>query len=185
MLYQSDLLEETAALQTAAKMCAAARTAPKAHGKDTLHTLVLTGKEKEALAEKMEEVGTREMGSKMNTWYGRDAANVRKAQAVVLIGAEQVQRQVPHCGFCGFGSCASCGSAGGSCAFSYVDLGIAVSSAAGAAAADLVDCRIMYSIGKTAAEMKELSGGKSNLWLGLPISVSGKNIFFDRGIFHD
>ncbi len=42
MLYQSDLLEETAALQTAAKMCAAARTAPKAHGKDTLHTQVLT-----------------------------------------------------------------------------------------------------------------------------------------------
>ena len=22
------------------------------------------------------------------------------------------------------------------------------------------------------------------LWLGIPLSVSGKNIFFDRGIFH-
>ena len=43
MLYQRDFLEEKAALQTAAQMCAAARTAPKAHGKDTLHTLVLTG----------------------------------------------------------------------------------------------------------------------------------------------
>ena len=26
---------------------------------------------------------------------------------------------------------------------------------------------------------------KEVLWLGIPISVSGKNIFFDRGIFHD
>ena len=43
-------------------MCAAARTAPKAHGKDTMHTLILTGDEKEQLAKKMEEFGIREMG---------------------------------------------------------------------------------------------------------------------------
>lgn len=48
-------------------MCAAARTAPKAHGKDTMHTLILTGDEKEQLAKKMEEFGIREMGDKMNT----------------------------------------------------------------------------------------------------------------------
>ena len=49
MLYESDYLEEQAALHTAEKMCAAARTAPKAHGKDTMHTRVLTGDEKEQL----------------------------------------------------------------------------------------------------------------------------------------
>ena len=26
---------------------------------------------------------------------------------------------------------------------------------------------------------------KNVVWLGVPLSVSGKNIFFDRGIFHD
>lgn len=182
MRYMSGELEERAALQTAARMCAAARTAPKAHGKDTVRTLVLTGEEKEALARKMEEVGVREMGGKMNTWYGRDAANVRKAQAVVLIGAERVKRNVPHCGFCGFRNCGDCGASGGNCAFSYVDLGIAVSSAVSAAAADRVDNRIMYSVGKAAAEM---DGGENVLWLGVPISISGKSIFFDRGIFHD
>ncbi len=182
MLYQQDFLEEKAALQTAAQMCAAARTAPKAHGKDTLHTLVLTGDEKEALAKKMEEVGTREMGDKMDTWYGRDAANVRNAQAVVLIGVEQTYRNVPHCGYCGFSHCAACQAAGGHCAFSYVDLGIAVSSAVNAAAIHMADSRIMYSIGKTAAEMKNM---ENMLWLGIPVSISGKNIFFDRGIFHD
>lgn len=43
MIYDSNYLEEQAVPQTAARMCAAARTAPKAHGKDTLHTFVLTG----------------------------------------------------------------------------------------------------------------------------------------------
>lgn len=182
MRYSSDELEEKAVLQTAAKICAAARTAPKAHGRDTLHTLVLTGEEKERLAQKMEEVGTREMGDKMPGWYGRDAANVRRAQAVVLIGAERLHRGVPHCGFCGFGDCAACRTAGGNCAFAYVDLGIAVSSAVTAAAMDMVDNRIMYSIGKAAGEMADMPDA---LWLGVPLSVSGKNIFFDRGIFHD
>ena len=87
MIYQSGQLEENSILQTAARMCAAARTAPKAHGKDTLHTMVLTGEDKERLAAHMEQVGTREMEDKMGTWYGRDAANVRAAQAVELGGA--------------------------------------------------------------------------------------------------
>lgn len=182
MLYKSDYLEEKAVLNAAAKMCAAARTAPKAHGKDILHTIVLTGDEKELLAKKMEAVGTREMGAGMNTWYGRDAANVRMAQAVVLIGADRKYRRVPHCGFCGFHNCEGCKKAGGNCAFVYSDLGIAVSSAVTSAAMDMVDSRIMYSIGKAAAEMGYV---ENTLWLGIPISVSGKNIFFDRGIFHD
>lgn len=61
MLHKSELLEAKAVLATAAKICAAARTAPKAHGKDTLHSLVLTGEEKELLAKKIEEIGIREM----------------------------------------------------------------------------------------------------------------------------
>lgn len=181
MRYEKDEMEMQAAIQTAARMCAAARTAPKAHGKDTLHTYVLTGEDKEALARKMEEVGLREMGGEMPTWYGRDAANVRRSNAVVLIGADKKQRGVPHCGYCGHGDCAGCRAAGGSCAFAYVDLGIAVSSAVSIAAADMIDCRIMYSIGKTAAEMDFDPGV---VWLGIPLSISGKNIFFDRGIFH-
>lgn len=163
-------------------MCAAARTAPKAHGKDTLHIFALTGEEKEKLAQTMELVGKREMGDKMESWYGRDAANVRASGAVILIGADKRQRGVPHCGYCDFGDCGRCKNAGANCAFAYVDLGIAVSSAVATAAMDKVDCRIMYSIGKAAAEMALVP---DCLWLGIPLSVSGKNIFFDRGIFHD
>lgn len=182
MLYQSSKMEEQAALQTAARMCAAARTAPKAHGKDTLYIFVLTGEEKERLAQKMESVGQREMGDKMRTWYGRDAENVCTSHAVVLIGASKSGRGVPHCGFCGFDNCSECINAGGNCGFAYTDLGIAVSSAVSTAALDKVDSRIMFSVGKAAAEM---DFAPNCLWLGIPISVTGKNIFFDRNIFHD
>lgn len=50
------------------------------------------------------------------------------------------------------------------------------------AAMDKVDCRVLYSVGKAAAEM---DFAPDYLWLGIPLSISGKNIFFDRGFFHD
>lgn len=87
MIRESKTMEEMALLQTAARMCAAARTAPKAHGKDTIRTLVVTDREKEDLAAEMEALGRELMGEKMPTWYGRDANNVRGAGAVVLVGA--------------------------------------------------------------------------------------------------
>ena len=182
MVYNSNTMEDQAVLQTAAQMCAAARTAPKAHGKDTIHTLVLTGEDKELLAQKMEQIGQEIMGDKSSTWYGRDAANVRAAQAVVLIGAEKTYRAVPNCGYCGFVNCALCRDAGGHCSLSYVDLGIAVSSAVSAACIAHIDNRIMFSVGKAAEAIAYV---ENCLWLGIPLSVSGKNIFFDRGIFHD
>lgn len=183
MVKKSCEMEEMAVLQTAARMCAAARTAPKAHGKDTLYTLVLTGEDKDRLAKEMEVLGYGSMREKMHTWYGRDANNVRNAGAVVLIGTAKTYRGVPNCGYCGFGDCASCKASGGTCAYAFVDLGIAVSSAVTIADSDKVDCRIMFSIGKTAIQLSLVD--EDVIWLGIPLSISGKNIFFDRNIFHD
>lgn len=178
MIYQSGTMEEQAILQTAARMCAAARTAPKTKGKDYIRTFVLTGQEKDALADKMDEIGLREFGEDARVWFGRDAKNVRSAQAVVLIGIDRVYRGTPRCSYCGFQGCAACKSAGASCAFAYIDLGIALASAAETAMADKLDNRIMYSIGIAAAEMSYTDN--EVLWHGIPISISGKNIFFDR-----
>ena len=94
----------------------------------------------------------------------------------MLIGAEKTYRGVGVCGFCGFGNCAGCKAAGGNCGFAYVDLGIAVGSAVAEAAIDMVDNRIMYSAGKAAEELYD----SNVLWMGVPLSVSGKSIFFDR-----
>jgi len=177
MLYKGSEMEEQALLQTAARMCAAARTAPKTMERDMLHSYVLTGEEKEELAREMEAIATGEQAELLGRWYERDADNVRKAQAVVLLGVEKKSHGVPGCGYCGFSDCAACQAAGGNCAFSYVDLGVACSSAVIAAAMDMVDNRIMYSIGKAASR---LSYGNEILWMGIPISVKGKNLFFDR-----
>ena len=62
MIYNEKQMEEKAVLETAAKMCAAARTSPKTKGVDNIVTVVLTGKEKDELADKMEEVYLREFG---------------------------------------------------------------------------------------------------------------------------
>ena len=57
MRYDSDEMERQAILAAAAaRMCAAARTAPKAKGVDNILTMVLTGEDKKALAEKMREI---------------------------------------------------------------------------------------------------------------------------------
>ena len=178
MIYQSQQMEEQAILQIAAQMCGAARTAPKATGKDVIYTLVLTGAEKDALADKMDQMGARDFEDKGDAWYCRDARNVRAAQALVLIGAKREPRGVKNCGFCGFGDCASCVKAGGLCVYPSIDLGIAMGSACALAADLRADSRIMMSVGKAAEEMKLVEG--DIMWQGVPISLSGKSIFFDR-----
>ena len=177
MIYTGDEMEKKAVLETASRMCAAARTAPKTRHIDGIHTLVVTGEEKDALADKMEEIGKKYFGDSWQHWYGRDAGNVRQADAVVLIGIEKSYRGLAHCDFCDFGDCGGCREAGGNCAYIYVDLGIALSSAALAAHRELTDSRIYASIGKAAGEMPY---GCEYKWLGIAISISGQDPFFDR-----
>ncbi len=177
MKYDAQQMEEQAVLATAAKMCAAARTAPKAKGLDHIETLVLTGADKDALADKMHEVAAREFGDAPSTFH-RDAENLRAAAAVVLIGIHPARRGLAYCSLCGFESCAACSEAKGRCCFDGIDLGIALGSAAAAAADERVDSRIMYTVGKAAEEMGYVEGPV--IWHGIPLSVTGKSIFFDR-----
>jgi len=177
MIYSATEMEEKAVIMTAEKMCAAARTAPKARGRDNIVTLVLTGEDKNALADKMEEIYARENDEKLS-FFTRDARNLRDAAALVLIGAKRESTLLTYCSYCGFENCAACMDNGGRCAFNMIDLGIAVGSAVSAAADDRIDNRVLYTAGKAAAEMEY--GGKDIIWLAIPLSAKGKNIFFDR-----
>ncbi|MEZ4599327.1 MAG: DUF2148 domain-containing protein [Syntrophotaleaceae bacterium] len=159
----------------AEQICAAARTAPKARGKDLLVTAVVTGKEKELLAARMREISRRDGVA----FFERDAGNVEGIDLVVLIGSRIEPLGLPHCGFCGFPDCSSLLAAGGVCSFNSGDLGIAIGSAVSRAADLRLDNRIMYSAGKAALEMGML-GEDVKLAYGIPLSVSGKNPFFDR-----
>ena len=96
MIYNSTEMEKEALFNTAARMCAAARTAPKAKGQDSIITYVLTKTDKQRLADTMEETGIRLFGEGKAAWYKRDADNVRDSQAVVLIGTKKDYRHIPH-----------------------------------------------------------------------------------------
>jgi uncharacterized ferredoxin-like protein len=68
---------------------------------------------------------------------------------------------------------------GGACAFNSIDLGIAAASAAEVAGRFHIDNRMMYSIGRACLDMGLLGKGVKQA-LGIPLSVTGKNPFFDR-----
>ncbi|MBR2572545.1 MAG: ferredoxin [Clostridia bacterium] len=176
MTYRAEELEMQAVLQVAAQMCAAARTAPKARGVDCIHTLVVTGQEKDSLAEEL-----RRLGNEMEiAFYLRDADCLDKSQAVVLIGSEREYRGLGSpCAYCGHGSCEGCAQAGGHCVYGPMDLGIALGSAVGAAADHRVDNRILYSAGKAALSLRMMDENV-DIIMAVPLSVTGKSPFFDR-----
>ena len=69
--------------------------------------------------------------------------------------------------------------AGARCAYTGIDLGIAVGSAVSTATDARVDNRIMFSIGRAAQEMHLLGEDVCQI-MGIPLSASGKSPFFDR-----
>ena len=113
----------------------------------------------------------------------RDAKSVRNSDAVVLIGTKTKPRGITFCSFCGFENCSETQKKGGYCAFDDIDLGIAIGSAVSIAADNRIDNRIMFSIRKTAMKM-HLLGTDVNKILEIPLSVSGKNKYFDQEAFH-
>jgi len=149
----------------------AGKTAPKAKGFDALEIKIITPAQKKKLAAKMKKIAKTGYHSKT---FLRDAGGVAKADALILIGSADVSRNI-DCRFCGF----SCKNRRGLCVYTGVDLGIAIGSMVSTAAALKIDNRILYTAGYAA-----VNGGffpkKIKAAFGIPLSVSSKNIFFDR-----
>jgi uncharacterized ferredoxin-like protein len=155
----------------------AARTAPKARGVDNMVLAMATGDEIELIAKKMEEIGNRPDGTPS---FLRDADNIRKAQAIVLLGTRVKSQGLKLCGRCGFPDCDEKDKHPEfPCTFNTGDLGIAIGSAVSVAMDHRVDNRVMYTIGQALLEMKYLGEGVK-IAFGIPLSVSAKNPFFDR-----
>jgi uncharacterized ferredoxin-like protein len=175
MIKSSDL-ERSAALQVAQLMAAAARTAPKGRGIDNIEIFAIDdeGDTKDDLIEKMLEIAKDEARPSME----RDANNIAGAHAIVVIGVRSAPAGL-NCGYCGHSTCEELKKEGGICAFNSMDLGIATSSAASIASLFHIDNRLMYSIGRAAIDLKLFSSDVKQA-LGLPLSVTGKNPYFDR-----
>jgi uncharacterized ferredoxin-like protein len=159
----------------------AAITAPKGKGVDDIRTKTIYkgSKEHKELVQKMKEYGDK----KNLKFFLRDSNNVLNSDAIVLVSAIAKPPLGLNCGMCGY-TCTTIPEKkkindyfAPVCAFALVDLGIALGSASKTAQILNLDNRVMYSIGATAVEMCLIEG---DVVMGIPISVSSKNIYFDR-----
>ncbi|MDO4287589.1 MAG: DUF2148 domain-containing protein [Eubacterium sp.] len=177
MIIDGKMAERDAVLQTAAQMCAAARTAPKTRGMDYIKTCIVTGEDREQLAAEMER-----LAAQLDyAFFTRDAGCVRKSEAVVLVGVTGARRGLNEgCGYCNNENCAACAAVDGICVYDPMDLGIALGSAVSVAADNRVDSRIMFSAGKAGLSLGFL-GEDVSIVMGIPVSATGKSPYFDRG----
>lgn len=159
-------------LQVAKQMMTAARTAPKAKGVDVVEATMVTDEDLRTLSATMIAMAER----RGRASFLRDGENIRSAECVVLIGTRDLALGL-NCGHCGFPTCQA-RTTGVPCAFNTVDVGIAVGSACATAADLRVDTRVMYSIGLAAQELGWMKGCRGIM--GIPVSASSKNPFFDR-----
>jgi len=180
-------VERTAVTTVAGLMALAARTAPKAKGVDTILVHISEGEELVRLAEAMTAFGT----SHKLSFFLRDAKNIAASDACVFVGVKGTVAAGVNCGACGFLTCAGLEKAtkkkrsqttpfaGPNCAVRMTDLGIAIGSAVKTAQIHNVDNRVMYSAGTAAIECGFL-GEECTVAYGIPLSVRGKNMYFDR-----
>lgn len=168
---------KNALLDVARKMAIAARTAPKARGTDNLSIAIADGEDIQKLSDKMKQMHEEGRAAE---FFVRDANNIMQSEAILLIGTKIEPIGLPNCGLCGFSNCDEKRKHPTvPCAFNTSDLGTAIGSAAAVAIDARVDNRIMFTVGMAAREL-ELLGKEVRVAYGIPLSSTGKNVFFDR-----
>lgn len=192
---QQEMFMET--VRHVARLCAvAAMTAPKSGGQLFLNggtpfieTVIV---EKKATLKKLADwLRARGDHHKEAIWH-RDADTAEKLDLVLFIGLCGWYPPQFDCGACGYATCAeflqakpqyqasdteSWQFAGPVCQLRALDLGIAVGSAAKTASLNNVDTRCQTRIAAAARHLKVI---QADLAVALSMSVSHKNIFFDK-----
>ncbi|MBF0537112.1 MAG: hypothetical protein HQL03_02550 [Nitrospirae bacterium] len=167
-------------------MAAAARTAPKAGGKDWLEIVVIKDVEvMKKIAQSMKDYAPR---STNEGYWLRDASNIENSQAIVLVGLSEPKTAGYDCGGCGYPTCREfkdsrkmtvkeMGYSGPHCIMRMMDIGVALSSAAKAASLLSVDNRVQQRVGAAAMALGYI---KAEVAMGIPVSITGKSIYYDR-----
>jgi uncharacterized ferredoxin-like protein len=159
-------------------MALSARTAPKGRGDDFIVTEIVEGDTLRGLSDKMIEYGER-TGKAL---FDRDANNVIHSGVVLLIGIKNATALGLNCGACGEERCITTNTydgefTGPQCSLRMLDLGIAIGSAVKTASMLNADNRVMYRLGPVAREMGIID---ADVVIGIPLSATGKSIYFDR-----
>lgn len=188
-------MAEKEAVREAAKIIGISiRTAPKSAGVDDIAYKILSDSEKKDITAEIKRFcrllqrgrAEDEKRAIELDWYS-DAGAVAKSDCLILIGVKGRNPLGMNCGGCGFKDCKEFLKAvppetihmpGPFCSFKLLDLGIALSSAAKAASGLGIDNRIMYRAGLAGYRLGLLKGYSPIM--ALPLSASGKNIYFDR-----
>lgn len=169
--------ETNAVIRVAEDMAAAARTAPKTRGIDHIETLIVTGDDLKELADAMKRYGE-QTGQ---AFFVRDSKNIENSKAVLFIASGHHVRGLNEtCALCGAANCAEASKEKKNCVYDPIDLGIALGSAVSVAAAAHIDNRIMFSAG-VGAKLVGWFDESLPMVFAIPLSTSGKSIYFDRG----
>ncbi len=175
---------ESEILDTLAKsILLAARTAQKAKGLNGIVTAFVEKDDIEVLALTMEKLAD-EKGIDFD-FLKKDATNLRNAGVAILIGIKTSCAAGLYCRACGFETCiemlnrqkVEAEFKGPNCIFKHADLGMAVGATVAKVKDFYINNRVMYTI-SAAAKISGLLNA-DNVF-GIPRSVTGKNIFFDR-----
>jgi uncharacterized ferredoxin-like protein len=173
MVVNERIERHESALHAARLMMNAARTAPKGKGMDIIEIATVTDEDIEIISNKLSELAEQTGLQFMH----RDAANILRAEAILIIGTRTHTHGL-NCAHCGYSSCAE-KPLTVPCALNSVDVGIAIGSACSTAADLRIDTRVMFSAGLAAQKLGYLSD--CHTVFAIPISISAKNPFFDRG----
>ncbi len=167
-------------------MAASAITAPKAGGKDCLEIIAITDPDDlQKIADEMRKYAHN--SSKENYWH-RDAMNIETSQGVLLIGLAGPVTAGYDCGGCGYSTCKefedsrelkdfTMGYTGPHCIMRMMDIGVALASAAKQASILNIDNRVQQRVGAAARSLGYID---CEVAMGIPVSINGKSIFYDR-----
>ncbi|WP_243438943.1 ferredoxin domain-containing protein [Fundidesulfovibrio soli] len=174
------------AIQVANLMAASARTAPKAGGKDFLEIAVISQEaDLQRIAQAMRDYAPK---SSNEAYWLRDADNIAKCQALVLVGLSGSPTAGYDCGACGHATCKDfaqtrttsetpMGYSGPHCVMRMMDIGCALASAAKTASLLNLDNRVQQRVGAAA---RALGFIEASVVMGIPVGFHGKSIYFDR-----
>ena len=192
---------EKNAVRIAAELAVmAARTAPKSHGVDHFEIALTSAEEIKTIGEKMIEIGKekaeelRAKGEEFENkakatemdWHS-DGQCCGDADEILLIGMDARKPVPKNCGMCGYATCGEMLKApvventqwnGPFCTNLVADLGIAVCSASSVLVRHHVDSRMFFKIGIAVKQLGLMP--KCNCIIGVAMSATGKNTFFDR-----
>jgi len=188
---------EKSGLKTVAELMAiSARTAPKTGGIDDIQIMVANFHEQKSIADMMREIGeeicsksaNKKLGNGIKMDWESDANAIIESALLMLIGVEGRKTIGLNCGGCGFSTCSEMlkhprmttkenSLPGPYCTFKVMDLSIASASAVKTAMDHNVDNRMMYKAGVAALRLDILN--PCDLIIGIPLSATGKNIYFD------